>query len=199
MRFKSYLIGTAVAVICAVSSANAALIGVTDAVITSAIPDWLQVGEFVATQTGTGIDVALASNGAVATASSVYFNGPAVPGYAIDGLFPSSYPFIYHSGNNNGTDWLKITFDGPVNLDSFTIYGRVDCCSNRDIFNVAFDTVNGVQTFTANNSQLNGLGNTITFPSAVPEASTWAMLLLGFAGLGFMAYRRNSKPALSAA
>jgi PEP-CTERM motif len=35
--------------------------------------------------------------------------------------------------------------------------------------------------------------------SAVPEPSTWAMLLLGFLGLGFMAYRRNSKPALTAA
>jgi hypothetical protein len=33
----------------------------------------------------------------------------------------------------------------------------------------------------------------------VPEPSTWAMLLLGFAGIGFMAYRRNSKPALMAA
>ena len=35
--------------------------------------------------------------------------------------------------------------------------------------------------------------------SAVPETSTWAMLLLGFAGVGFMAYRRKSKPALMAA
>jgi hypothetical protein len=35
--------------------------------------------------------------------------------------------------------------------------------------------------------------------SAVPEPSTWAMILLGFAGLGFMAYRRNSGPALMAA
>ncbi|HEY4807529.1 MAG TPA: PEPxxWA-CTERM sorting domain-containing protein [Roseiarcus sp.] len=26
---------------------------------------------------------------------------------------------------------------------------------------------------------------------AVPEPSTWAMLLLGFAGLGALAYRRN--------
>jgi hypothetical protein len=34
---------------------------------------------------------------------------------------------------------------------------------------------------------------------SVPEPSTWAMMLLGFAGIGFMAYRRNSKPALSAA
>jgi hypothetical protein len=35
--------------------------------------------------------------------------------------------------------------------------------------------------------------------TAVPELSTWAMLLFGFAGVGFMAYRRKSKPALLAA
>lgn len=33
----------------------------------------------------------------------------------------------------------------------------------------------------------------------VPEPSTWAMMVLGFAGMGFMAYRRKSKPALMAA
>jgi hypothetical protein len=32
----------------------------------------------------------------------------------------------------------------------------------------------------------------------VPEPSTWAMMILGFAGLGFMAYRRKSKPVLMA-
>jgi len=37
------------------------------------------------------------------------------------------------------------------------------------------------------------------FTGAVPEPSTWAMMLLGFAGIGFMAYRRKSKPALVAA
>jgi CHRD domain/PEP-CTERM motif len=35
--------------------------------------------------------------------------------------------------------------------------------------------------------------------ASVPEPATWAMLLLGFAGIGFMAYRRKSKPALIAA
>jgi hypothetical protein len=34
---------------------------------------------------------------------------------------------------------------------------------------------------------------------AAPEASTWAMMILGFAGIGSMAYRRKSKPALTAA
>jgi hypothetical protein len=35
----------------------------------------------------------------------------------------------------------------------------------------------------------------LTIAEAVPEPSTWAMMLLGFAGLGFMAYRRKAKPA----
>jgi len=44
-------------------------------------------------------------------------------------------------------------------------------------------------------------GFEISDPSvgAVPEPSTWAMMILGFAGIGFMAYRRKSKPALMAA
>ncbi len=39
-----------------------------------------------------------------------------------------------------------------------------------------------------------GIGNSMA--SAVPEPSTWAMMILGFGGIGFMAYRRKSKPAL---
>jgi hypothetical protein len=35
--------------------------------------------------------------------------------------------------------------------------------------------------------------------SAVPELSTWAMMILGFAGIGFMVYRHNSKTALNVA
>jgi hypothetical protein len=33
---------------------------------------------------------------------------------------------------------------------------------------------------------------------AVPEPSTWAMMILGFCGLGFIAYRRKNKMALNA-
>jgi hypothetical protein len=37
------------------------------------------------------------------------------------------------------------------------------------------------------------------FTQGIPEPSTWAMMILGFAGIGLMAYRRKSKPALMAA
>jgi hypothetical protein len=33
----------------------------------------------------------------------------------------------------------------------------------------------------------------VTLSSAVPELSTWGMMLIGFAGIGFMAYRRSRK------
>jgi hypothetical protein len=47
-------------------------------------------------------------------------------------------------------------------------------------------------------SLVNATGGPDSFTAiaAVPEPSTWAMMLLGFCGLGFMAYRRKSKPAL---
>jgi hypothetical protein len=41
------------------------------------------------------------------------------------------------------------------------------------------------------------LGPSLT--PAVPEPSTWAMMILGFFGVGFMAYRRTSKPTMYAA
>lgn len=39
---------------------------------------------------------------------------------------------------------------------------------------------------------------TISQVAAVPEPSTWAMMILGFAGIGFMAYRRSSSALLTA-
>jgi hypothetical protein len=41
--------------------------------------------------------------------------------------------------------------------------------------------------------------NPLNIAVAVPESSTWAMLILGFAGIGFMAYRRRNQIMPSAA
>jgi hypothetical protein len=72
--------------------------------------------------------------------------------------------------------------------------------TNSDFANPAFYADNGFQinafageTLTAAN------GSIVTISAAVPEPSTWAMMILGFAGVGLMAYRRKSKPALMAA
>ena len=44
--------------------------------------------------------------------------------------------------------------------------------------------------------QVSALDGVVINPTgSVPEPSTWAMMILGFAGIGFVAYRRKSKPA----
>ena len=42
--------------------------------------------------------------------------------------------------------------------------------------------------------ELSLVGATVTV-AAVPEPSTWAMMILGFMGVGFMAYRRRAQSA----
>jgi hypothetical protein len=42
------------------------------------------------------------------------------------------------------------------------------------------------------------LATNLPLTNAVPEPSTWAMMLLGFAGLGFAGYRRSRKEAVAA-
>jgi choice-of-anchor C domain-containing protein len=86
--------------------------------------------------------------------------------------------------------------------------------SNTDLTNMGWITHSF--TFTANStsetltflSLTTGNSGNGTYPfafgpaldnvsvTAVPEPSTWAMMILGFLGVGFMAYRRKSSPAL---
>jgi hypothetical protein len=85
------------------------------------------------------------------------------------------YANLYASSSGNyggGT----ATFSGFID-PTFTVVG-----DNADAYTLSFSP---------------GIGNSV---GAVPEPSTWAMMILGFGGLGFMAYRRKRNgTALSAA
>jgi PEP-CTERM motif len=59
-------------------------------------------------------------------------------------------------------------------------------------------TVSPFSIFASTSQNIPFAGNAV-IAGSVPEPSTWAMMLLGFAGLGFMAYRRKTMPALMAA
>jgi len=60
----------------------------------------------------------------------------------------------------------------------------------------------GSDTFTftqTSNHEASPIFDDFSISAAVPEPSTWAMMILGFVGVGFVAYRRKAKPALVAA
>ena len=88
------------------------------------------------------------------------------------------------------SDGAVITFDFGNTLTAG------DHSANLQIFANVSNYQNSLASFTDSS------GNTFSIEGAlspgVPEPSTWAMLLLGFAGIGFMAYRRKSRRALMA-
>ena len=101
--------------------------------------------------------------------------------------------------------------DGILNEVSVTVDGYT--LTGSDL--VALGAMgNGNQNSPANNQwvTITGLGSftTVDFhdaganafefslSSGVPEPSTWAMMVLGFAGLGYVAFRRNSKVRVQA-
>ena len=47
-------------------------------------------------------------------------------------------------------------------------------------------------------NMLDGKSGWVLYSPAVPESSTWAMMLLGFAGLGFACYRASRRTAAAA-
>jgi hypothetical protein len=117
-------------------------------------------------------------------------------------------------GGNTGVATTTPTFTGfPSGVTSGT-YDHTFDLTSASSYNPAFVTANGGTVASAEATLLAGLdagnaylnihttnfggGEIRGFLHAVPEPSTWAMLLIGFAGVGFMAYRRKAKAGLMA-
>ena len=187
----------------AASAAGAVtVIGATTIHITNTVPNYLQVAEVVASQFGTGIDKALTTQGGTATALNSYAPGFSDPIKAIDGITGGNYysDTIYHS-LGTPSDFLDITLAAPTTLSSLTLYGRTDCCSDRDLYTVSISNAAGTVLYSGN---LDATGvthsATVAFdaPSTVPEPASWAMLIAGFGLVGAAARRRFGATAISA-
>ena len=109
-----------------------------------------------------------------------YFFVPQVELASGDFYWLSSFRPIVSPGTPFTPDLQAWTRDQNLDPDWLRIGTDIVGGSSPPTFNMAFSLA----------------GDTV---AAVPEPSTWAMTILGFAGVGFMAYRRKSKPALMAA
>jgi hypothetical protein len=99
-----------------------------------------------------------------------------------------------NQGGNNNLNTFAITVDG------FTLTGAdlvaKGASGTGDQFSPKGNelvTISGLDPFTT--ARFSSTRNAFEFSlgSAVPEASTWAMMALGFVGLGYAAFRRNTK------
>jgi hypothetical protein len=92
---------------------------------------------------------------------------------------------------DNGVEIFDLTFNSLTVAESFFDDSVINLGSNLgpDIdLTFAYNLV-------ADGS--GGFGFDVVVGGAVPEPSTWAMMLLGFAGLGYTGYRRAREPRVA--
>ncbi len=118
--------------------------------------------------------------GLEATPTEIIFSPPAAGGAIFDpssgsGLFYGAVNGVVSGGTAACTPGPGCQFGTPSPCEASSGGSNFGSCSF------------GVLTIHSTESPI-----TIAV-AAVPEPSTWAMMILGFAGVGFMAYRRKTK------
>jgi hypothetical protein len=88
------------------------------------------------------------------------------------------------ASGNTCTFSFRITTADPTASDGDTGQWSIKAQIQAQWFDI---TINNFRTDTFN------FNDTVNVTDPVPEPSTWAMMLIGFAGLGFAAYRQSRK------
>ena len=117
------------------------------------------------------------------------------------------YPFCALVGNFKVTftaTWADPAYNGGAGIEISSVFSPTTNATGGFVGWEGLDP-NGLSetVYDAHSGSITGtlayidVGPPVT--SGVPEPSTWAMMLLGFVGIGFMAFRQKSKPAVMAA
>jgi choice-of-anchor C domain-containing protein len=223
MRAKVFSAAIAFALCAAITPASAAVNLITN----GSFEDGLNPGEaFNTLNSGdTSITGWTVGTGSIDYIHGYWEQGPAAGDRSIDlngtSLGSISQPFavtpgttytvtFLMSGNSDGDPTVKTmvvsTTSSPGHVFSFDTTGKdiptpMGWTSNSFSF-VALGSSETITFTSTSSADFSAFGPALDLVSvsAVPEASTWAMMLIGFAGLGLVAYRRarRTTPAIAA-
>ncbi|MBR0697811.1 PEP-CTERM sorting domain-containing protein [Bradyrhizobium lablabi] len=152
----------------------------------------LGMGGLVAAPSSVG--VSLSNNGSIftptyTTSFSDYLNDPYTNTEVITLTFATPV---------SSEDVFSLTLNrGKLQLDGINYYNNHVAQNGCDASGCFLDNVNDFK-HSAYDPNLEPwiMLSEVEFTAAVPEPSTWIMLVLGFAGLGFVASRRRKEPTL---
>jgi hypothetical protein len=171
------------------------------------------------------VSIGINANGALSNGDTV-FKTLALSSYAVTNILPQLYTVFGATttlrGSNPGdtsvlhltdaqvqavVNWMLGGQIGPspilslLNIDTFTVANTLPNLQTQFIGFISTDPFDAITLTVPDDASwvISDFTTAQALSSAVPEPSTWAMMLIGFAGVGFMAYRRKNKPASMAA
>jgi hypothetical protein len=113
---------------------------------------------------------------------------------------PTSATIFFTEAGGGISDVLNYNYSTSSGLGTVSGYVISDTESALSVADLASLGITPTATVSETNAFIfNNAFITASFQSDVPEPSTWAMMLLGFAGLGFAGYRASRKGASVAA
>lgn len=109
-----------------------------------------------------------------------------------------SFAYSPRTGISEASNIIEVYWDGVL-LNSYS--GTTNDNTAWTVYNVNVlgDGSSSLEFRAAGTSDSYGGSLDAVMLTAVPEASTWAMMILGFLGVGFLAYRRRDQGALRVA
>ena len=151
---------------------------------------WSFTGGALYTNNAAGTDGAVLLNENGQTSASIVYGLTQGTQYSLS--------FDYYGDNRPGEAWvLNYSIDGSATQ---TVNGVDQAAgSNPGTTKTLLFTASGPSAtllFTqASTTEASPIIDNVTISTNVPEPSTWAMMILGFMGVGFVAYRRKNQLA----
>ena len=106
-----------------------------------------------------------------------------------------SFAFSPRTDVPEASNNIEVYWDGVL-LNSYTGFTNANSAWTVYTVNVLGDGSNSLEFRAAGTSDSYGGSLDAVMLAAVPEPSTWAMMILGFLGVGFLAYRRRDQAGL---
>jgi hypothetical protein len=176
-------------------SAVLALVAAASQPAFAMVVDWT----FNGTNTGSG-QITYDQNTGVISALTGSYAGSALTFIPLDSPLvnqnsPSAGLSTYQNVPNTGS--ANYTFDDllPQTVATYGILASTGTGTNEKVYIIGEDS-NGSVFFhivTDPYAYVNDYGQFSATVAGTPEPSTWAMMILGFAGIGFMGYRRRNR------
>ena len=118
-------------------------------------------------------------------------------------VYNLSFAYSPRTGVASTSNGIEVFWDDVLQgtFTSFTNANTAWTLESLNVTGTGLDTLEfaAVGTSDSYGGSLDAVSlTTASLAAAIPEPSTWAMMILGFCGLGFVAYRRQNRPALRA-